>query len=263
MDVHILVHMTDGEQRRTLDSVTKTLDVVEALWRAEGAGVTELTELVDLPKSTVHAHLSTLREKGYVVQAEGEYRLSLRFLTYGEHVKTAEPLYEVASDPVGNLAERTGERVFCATHQNGLATVLCVSEGARSLHSDITVGTHVYMHASAIGKAMLAHMPTERVEAIIEEWGLPGFTEDTITTREGLFAEIEQVRESGVAVNSGEFRPGVHVVAAPVVPEAGSVAGAIALSGPEQRLHSEWSEEELHDHLLAAANTVEVNFSFA
>lgn len=254
--------MGDGDAGRTLDSVTKTLDVVEALWRAEGAGVTELTELVDLPKSTVHAHLSTLREKGYVVQDEGEYRLSLRFLTYGEHVKNAQPLYGVAQDPIDDLAERTGERVFCSTYQNALATVLYVAEGERSLDSDITVGTHMYPHASATGKAMMAHMTDDRIDAIVEEWGLPRFTQSTITSRDDLYAELERVRQRGVAINDGEYRPGVHVVAAPIVPGEGPVAGAIALSGPEQRLHSEWGEDELHDHLLAAANTIEVNLSF-
>lgn len=255
--------MADTAAPRTLDSVTKTLDIVEALWRADGAGVTELTDLVDLPKSTVHAHLSTLREKGYVLQDDGEYRLSLRFLTYGEHVKEAEPLYHVARDPVEDLAERTGERVFCSKEQNGLATVICVSEGARSLDSDITVGTHMYHHASATGKAMMAHMEEERIEEIIDEWGLPGFTEDTLTTREALFADLERVRERGVATSLAEYRPGVNVIAAPILTEDDDVAGSVALSGPEQRLRSEWGEEELYDHLLAAANTIEVNLNFA
>ncbi len=254
--------MADGDGPRTLDSVTKTLDIVEALWQADGAGVTELTELLDLPKSTVHAHLSTLAEKGYVVQADGEYRLSLRFLTYGEHVKNAEPLYEVAHDPIADLARRTGERVFCSTHQNGLATMLDVVEGDRSLQSDITVGTHTYLHASATGKAMLAHMDEAAIEAVIDEWGLPGFTDSTITTREALYDELERIRDRGVAINDGEYRPGVHSVAAPIRHRDGSVAGAIALAGPEQRLRSEWGTEELHDHLLAAANTIEVNLSF-
>jgi DNA-binding IclR family transcriptional regulator len=254
--------MSDDAPPRTLDSVTKTLDILEALWQEAGAGVTELTDILDMPKSTVHAHLSTLRENGYLVMADGEYRLSLRFLTFGEHVKTDEPLYQVAQDPVADLAERTGERVFCATEQNGLGVVLCVARGDRSLQSDITVGTHVYLHASAVGKAMLAAMPRERIDAIVEQWGLPSFTEATITTREALLAEIADVRERGVAVSVGEYRRGVHVVAAPIETAEEEVAGAVALAGPEQRLRSEWGAETIEDHLLAAANTIEVNLNY-
>lgn len=244
---------------RTLDAVRKTLDILEALWRLEGAGVTAVTEEVDMPKSTVHAHLSTLRDKGYVLQAGGEYRLSLRFLTFGEYVKHAEPLYEIARDPVEDLAARTGERVYCTTHQNGLGAVLCVGEGERSLNSDISVGTHMYMHTSAAGKAILAHLPDEQVDEILETWGLPGYTDRTITTREELEAELAAVREAGVAENRGEYRPGVYAVAAPIEAQEGTVHGAIALAGPEKRLESEWGERALHDHVRAAANTVEVN----
>jgi DNA-binding IclR family transcriptional regulator len=71
------------------------------------------------------------------------------------------------------------------------------------------------------------------------------------------------VRERGVATNLAEYRPGVNVIAAPILTEDDGVAGSIALAGPEQRLRSEWGEAELDDHLLAAANTIEVNLNFA
>jgi len=254
--------MTESDGPRTLEAVTKTLNVIEALWRNEGAGVTELTDELSLPKSTVHAHLSTLREKGYVVQTDGEYNLSLRFLTYGEYVKHAENLYDTAKEPVRNLADRTGERVYFTTHQNGLGTVLCLGTGDRSFNSDITVGTHMYLHASAAGKAILAHMDSDDVDAIIDEWGLPTFTDETIGTRAALEAELERVRNRGIAENRGEYRPGVYTVGAPVVSPPDTVHGAVAIAGPEQRLLNEWGEEALYDHVRAVANTIEVNLSF-
>ncbi|MEF8867620.1 MAG: helix-turn-helix domain-containing protein, partial [Haloarculaceae archaeon] len=153
---------SDGTPERTLASVEKAFDVVETLWELEGAGVTAVAEALDLPKSTVHAHLATLESKGYVVSCGGKYRLSLRFLTFGEHVRRAEPLFHAARGPVEDLAERTGERVLCMTEQNGLGMVLHAGEGSRSLSGDVSVGTHVYHHCSAGGKAMMAHYPRER-----------------------------------------------------------------------------------------------------
>lgn len=256
--------MTGDDGGRQLEAVRKTLDIVEALWEADGAGVTELTELTGLPKSTVHAHLSTLRSKGYVVRDDGAYELSLRFLAFGEHVKHSEPLYEAAESPVEELAEQTGERVLCATYQNGLGTNLCVGEGRRSMSSDVDVGTHFYLHASALGKAILAHLPREEVEAVVDRWGLPAFTDTTITEREALFAELEAVREAGVAYNREEHMPGIHAVAAPILGADGErVHGAVSVLGPARRLESEWEEEELRNRLLATANTIEVNLMFA
>ncbi|WP_222920247.1 IclR family transcriptional regulator [Natrinema sp. SYSU A 869] len=252
---------TGGGNR--IDAVVKTLDILEALWQAEGAGVTALTERTGLAKSTVHAHLTTLRSKGYVVQEGDEYRLSLRFLSFGEHVKHAEPLYAASDAPIDELSERVSERVLCSTHQNGLGTVINVSEGTRSFTSDIDVGTHTYLHSSAGGKAMLAHFSDERVDEIIDEWGLPVFTDETITDRDALFNELAAIREEGVAYNRGEYLQGINAIAAPILSNDGTVYGAVTVAGPRHRLTNEWEENDLRNQLLSTANTIEVNMMFS
>lgn len=253
---------TDAAEGDRVQAVVKTLDVLEALWQAEGAGVTELTERTGLAKSTVHAHLTTLRSKGYVVQEGDEYRLSLRFLSFGEHVKRAQPLYDAAERPVADLAKRTGERVLCSTEQHGLGTVVRACDGERSVTSSIDVGTPTYLHCSAGGKAMLAHFDAEKIERIVDDWGLPAFTDETITDWEALVAELEAIREEGVAYNRGEYLPGISAVGAPVLGNDGTVYGAVTVAGPQHRLESEWDDDELHDQLLSAANTIEVNLLF-
>lgn len=245
-----------------IEAVVKALDVLEALWQAEGAGVTELTERTGLAKSTVHAHLSTLRSKGYVVQDGDEYRLSLRFLSFGEYVKHAEPLYEASETPIADLAERTGERVLCSTEQNGLGMIIRADDGSRSVTSNIEVGTPTYLHCSAGGKAMLAHFDEETVDRVVDEWGLPAFTDETITDREALAEELEQVREETIAYNRGEYLPGISAVGAPIIDNDGVVYGAVTVSGPTHRLENEWEMDELHNQLLSAANSIEVNLMF-
>lgn len=249
----------DGPAGRTLASVEKTFDVVETLWEQGGAGVTAVAEALDLPKSTIHAHLATLESKGYVVRRDGTYRLSLRFLTFGEHVRRAEPLFHAAREPVEDLAERTGERVLCMTEQNGLGVVLHVGEGSRSLSGDVTVGTNVYHHCSAGGKAMMAHYPPERVEAIVDRWGLPAFTDETITDRETLLAELATVREEGIAFNREEYIRGVLAVGVPIFDDEETVCGAVTIAGPVRRLYAEREPDALHDALLATANAIEVD----
>ena len=202
----------DEPAGRTLEAVEKAFDVVETLWEMEGAGVTAVAEALGLPKSTVHAHLRTLESNGYVVNDGGEYRLGLRFLTFGQFVRRAEPLFHAARQPVDDLAKRTGERVLCMTEQNGLGMVLYVGEGSRSLFGEVTVGTSIYHHCSAGGKAMMAHYPRERVDAIVDRWGLPAFTDETITDRETLLDELATVREEGIAFNREEYLRGVLAV---------------------------------------------------
>ncbi|QLG50154.1 IclR family transcriptional regulator [Natrinema halophilum] len=252
---------TNGRKR--VEAVVKTLDVLEALWQAEGAGVTELADRTDLAKSTVHTHLMTLHSKGYVVQDEEEYRLSLRFLSFGEHVKHAEPLYEASDGPITELSEETGERVLCSTHQNGLGAIINVRKGTRSFTSDIGIGTHTYLHNSAGGKAMLAHFSKQRVDEIIEDWGLPAFTEETITDRATLHDELEAIRDDGVAYSTGEYLPGISAIGVPILDTDGTVYGAVTVAGPEHRLENEWEENNLRNQLLSTANTIEVNIMFS
>ncbi|MFC6719267.1 IclR family transcriptional regulator [Natrialbaceae archaeon GCM10025810] len=248
---------TDSDHR--VQAVVKTLDVLEALWRSGGAGVTELTDRTGLPKSTVHAHLTTLKSKGYVVQDGDEYRLSFRFLTFGEHVKHAEPLYEASETPIADLADRTGERVLCSTEQNGLGTVLRASDGPRSVTTGIDVGTHTYLHSSSGGKAMLAYFDEEKVDRIVDRWGLPGFTENTLTDRESLAAELETIREEGIAYSHEEYMPGLSGIGAPILGDDDVVYGAITVFGPTHRLENERDVSDLQNHLLSATNTIEVN----
>ena len=253
---------TRGDGGYAIEAVTKALDVVEALWMLDGAGVTELADHLGMSKSTVHSHLATLRQKGYVVADDGTYRLGFRFLNFGEYVKRSEPLYEAAQPIIEELARETEERVFCMVEQQGLATVICAATGERSVRMDTRVGTHSYMHCSAAGKAILAHLPDERVDEIVDRWGLQRFTDQTVTDRDRLREHLQAGRERGFFVNREEYQRGVTAIGAPVLGED-RVLGAISIVGPAIRLRGDWSETDLPDHLLSAANRTEIDMSFS
>lgn len=242
----------------TLSSVERALDVIEALWQLEGAGVTELASELDMAKSTVHSHLATLHRKGYVVQDAEGYRLSLRFLTLGEHVKESEQIYVEGKPIVDELAEETDEHVLCMVEQHGLAGVVYDAKGRSSLHSEISVGTHSYLHSSAGGKAILAEMSDEEVDAVIDRWGLKEFTENTITDRDRLFEELEEVRERGIAYQREEYLHNVNAVGGAIT-YGDRVQGALVVIGPARRVQGDRLENEIADALLNALDVIEIN----
>lgn len=253
--------MESGNTPKTLTSVEKTFDIIEALWQLDGAGVTELAGYLDLSKSTIHAHLTTLAQDGFVISNDGHYKLGLRFLNFGEYVKRSQPLYAVAQPAVEELATETGERVFCMVEQHGLATVICVGEGSRSVQTDIRVGTHSYMHCSSAGKAILAHLSEQRTERILDQWGVKQFTTQTITDRDRLHEALQAGRERGYFFSREEYRTGVTAIGVPIVHDD-VVCGAISLSGPAMRLEGDWHERDLPNRLLSTANAIEVDLSF-
>lgn len=230
-----------------------SLSVVEALYRLDGARLSELTEEFGVSKSTLHQHLTTLRRARFVVKEGDVYHLGLRLFEFGEHSVTRKAEYRIAEGIVDGLAEKLDEVPDFSVEEHGLLV---------SLYSDL-YNTHrsnpnnerrtFYMHNTATGKAILSELSERSVDAIVERWGLPRATENTrTTTREELDAELAQIRERGYAVNDEEALEGLFSVAVPVCYPNGEVCGALSLDAPTYRIERAASER-LVEHLEAAA----------
>ncbi|MBX0297480.1 IclR family transcriptional regulator [Haloarcula nitratireducens] len=236
----------------------KLLEIISALDEGGPQGVTELATHLELPKSTVHYHLQVLDETGYVVRENQRYRLGLRFLEIGENTRRRIQLYEAAKEEINQLATTTGELAILMVEEQGLGVYLYKQGGEQAMDVDAPIGRHAYLHDRAIGKAILAHLPDERVEAIIQEHGLTQTTEETISTREELFDSLERIRSEEVAYNLGEAVEGLHAVAVPILTESGDVLGGISIAGPARRLEGDRITEEIPKHLFQAKNVIEL-----
>ncbi|MFP8954580.1 IclR family transcriptional regulator (plasmid) [Natrialbaceae archaeon A-arb3/5] len=236
----------------------KSLRLISELNRRGGARVTELANDLDMGKSAVHNHLSTLEEHGYVVEEAKTYRLSLKFLDIGGQIRNEMGVYKVAEPKVRELAEESGELVHLAVEEDGQGVYLCRSKGDRAVELDTYIGCRHHMHSAAFGKAILAHLPTERVNEIIDRHGLPAVTSKTITSRDELFEELDLTRERGFAVDDEERLEGLRCIAAPIRFDSG-VIGAISISAPTARIDDEWASNEFVEQLCRTANVIELN----
>lgn len=108
-----------------------------------------------------------------------------------------------------------------------------------AVHIDLYIGQRVYLHTLALGKAILAHLPRERVEEIIEEHGLLRETDLTITDRDELYDELEESRSRGIAFGPDERLQGLHGIATPIKNINGDVLGSISVAGPSKRIFEE------------------------
>ncbi|MGQ4557653.1 IclR family transcriptional regulator domain-containing protein [Halobellus sp. GM3] len=255
--------MTDDFDGRVIQSDEVLFDIIEHLEREGDSGVSELAEAVGRSKGTVHTHLTSLRNRGYVVNDGGKYRLGLRFLDLGIHVQNAVDLYHVAAPKLAEVAAEAEENARCVVEENGLGTFIVGATGKHSVNTDVRVGTQTHLHCISGGKAILAHLPTHRVREIVDAHGLPARTENTITDLDALLTELETIREDGYALNRGESIDGIHAVAAPVLDEDDAVVGAISVSGAANRLPIDRCRGELADLVVATANEVELNLTYA
>jgi DNA-binding IclR family transcriptional regulator len=236
---------------RTLDAVDTTLDVVQALHDSEGATLAELTDIVDVPKSTLYYHLKTLADRGYVVQNGDTYYVGLRFLTHGARAKRRKRAYEVIDQPLQDLAERTSAETDFAVEENGRLVVLSQTVGSGT-NEGFLEGSYLHMTNSSAGKAILAELSDSRIDSILDTWGMPQATPHSKTDREELLAELETVRERGYAVSDEELMEGLRSVSAVVHDTDGSILGAISVSGPTYRFTMEHVDGEIADLLLDA-----------
>jgi DNA-binding IclR family transcriptional regulator len=244
---------------RKVQAVQTSCDVLDALRELGEAGVTELADHLGLSKATVHGHLTTLYDNEYVVKSDGKYRLSLRFVDFGTHAKRSVDVYEVAGEEVDRLAAKTGEVAQLMVEEHGRGVYLHKTVGENGVQTASYVGGRRYLHCTALGKAMLAHLPESRVDEILDRHGMPRKTENTTTDREELKAELATVRERGVAFDSGEIFQGLRCVAAPVTGHDGELYGAISVSGPTSRMKGRRFEEEIPETVLGAANVIQIN----
>jgi len=245
-----------------IGSVLRAFDILERMVEQETVSVTELADELDAPKSTVHAYLTTLDEAGFVVNEGGSYRLGLRFLEYGGAVRNRSKLYEVAKHEVDKLAAETGEVANLGVEEEGLRVLLYKSAEPDAIHDNAPVGEFTNMHWTALGKAILAHLPDERVEEIVNARGLPRANEYTITENSDLLEELAEIRERGYSVEDQDRRQGVLTVGAPIFDRTSDeVVASISVSGPRNRLRENTSVEELAERVKSAANVVELRYS--
>lgn len=248
---------------RTVKSDETLLEIVLALKRMDGAGVTELANELGIAKSTAHSHLKTLHQYEFVVNEEGRYHVGLRFLDLGETARHRKKEYQTVREKVEELARQTDERAQFIVPEHGYGIYLYRAIGDHAVQTDSRIGKHIGLHASSAGKAILANMSDERVDEILEKRGLPAVTEHTITDPDVLEKELAGIRERGYAINKEESTQGLRAVGVPIVGPDDEVLGALSVSGPTHRMKGEWFESEIPDMILGAANEVELNITFS
>lgn len=255
------VHPSSEGGKNNIKSLETTFAIVDALKRRDGARITDLVDETGFSKSSVHKHLATLRDHGYVVKDGERYELGFRFLDIGGYVRAQFPNATFIKGKLQDLAAETGEIAQCMVEQQGQAVVLYRETGVNGLPTRTRPGKRIHMHQTASGKAILSQLPEERVSEIIEQHGLPAATAATITDREELRAELAEIDERGVAYNQGESTRGLCAVAAPVTTPDERVHCACVISGPRHRMEGTKMTEEYADLLLSVVNEIELDIA--
>lgn len=236
-----------------------SLKLVTALKRLETATIDELADNLGLASSTVHRHLTTLHEYGYVTKTGKTYRIGLQFLTVGGVAQRRITGYPIIKQKVDLLADKTDERAQFIVEEQGERIYLYTEVGASSVQTGAHIGKRGTIHNSAAGKAILAELPERTARDIIDRRGLRKSGPNSITNEQEFWRDLEEVREKGYALNLQETTEGVHAVGAAVSVAEGEVVGALSVSGPSTRLKKSRLEDEIADLILSATNEIKLH----
>lgn len=246
---------------RPIKSDETLFAIVESIRDLGRVGVTELANELGMSKGSVHHHLSTMEDYGYVTKSNGTYQLGLQFFDIGIDVRNQYDLNEVAKTELNNLVERTGEAGWYFVEEGGRGMFIGGHAAQRPMNEDVVIGTWKYLHCCAAGKAILAHLPEDEVECIIDTHGLPAMTENTITDRDTLMEELDNIREQGYALNLREENDALNAVSVPIFAES-ELIGSLGLGGAAHRVNREYCETNLVPEILKSANEIQLNLVY-
>ena len=224
---------------QTVNSVARALDILDCLaaHRRE-VGVTEISHELQVHKSTVSRMLATMESKGYVSSngTSGKYYLGMRLVELASYRLEQIDLRSQARPFLEELVQATGETAHLAVFSQGKVVYVDKVDTPQTLMMRSKIGYRVFAHCTALGKAILAALPDEIVERVINEKGLPRFTPNTIVDPLALKEHLRRVRVQGYAIDDEEHEEGIRCAAAAVLDHAGRVVGALSVSGPTLRI---------------------------
>lgn len=217
-------------------SVLTALRVLEELSKRP-AGVSELSRVLGLPKTTTHRSLMTLAQAGWVRPSNDDrnkWVLTGRSLMVGLAGSVEGNLRELARPEMTKLRDATGETIHLVVPDTPDLVVVARVDGTNSLRTFLPLGTHAPLHATASGRALLSVMSDPEVDEVLDA-GIGRFTANTLHSREQVLEEVRRSRERGYALNAAEWRSEIAAIGVPVVSRRGTAAAALAISMPLSR----------------------------
>lgn len=228
----------DKTAQNTIKSLDRAIDVLERLGVAGGSTLSALAGDLGQSPATVYRVLITLENRGLVefdADAQlwhigaGAFLIGARFLRRTALVDRARPVLR-------SLMEGTGETANLGVETEGRVLFVSQVETHATIRAFFPPGTLSPMHASGIGKALLAQMPPQRLARIIAAHPLERFTQHTLTSAEALASDLSRIRARGYSIDGEERNEGMRCVAAAVFDLHGDAVAGISVSGPTSRV---------------------------
>jgi len=217
----------------SVQSIDRTFDILELLSHFEsGLSLTEISEKIDLPKSTVHRLLKVLRDRNYIEKSDSPnvYRLGLAFIELCSGLLNSLELKTEAQVYLRKLMQQTGQVVFLAIQQEGEVVYIDKTERHNEIRDYCFIGQRRPLYCTALGKSLLMGCSEDEIRELVDPATMTRFTDNTITDIESLIREVHISRERGYSIDNEEVELGMKCVSAPILDYRNMVIAAVSTS---------------------------------
>lgn len=228
----------DKTAQNTIKSLDRAMAVFEHLSTLQGVSLSALAEQLDESPATLYRILFTLEARG-LVEFEateqlwhigpGAFVIGARFVRRTSLVERARPILR-------RLMEETGETANLGVAQGDQVLFVSQVETHSNIRAFFPPGTLSPLHASGIGKALLAFMDEGQRDRILARKSFPRFTEHTLCDADRIRDDLVRIRDRGYAIDGEEKNLGMRCIAAPVFNDFGEAVGGLSVSGPTSRV---------------------------
>lgn len=246
-----------AEAPQPSQSLDRALRLLKILADHDGLTLSDLAAHAGLPVATAHRLVTTLAAHGLVEPgaAAQTWSIGLEALRIGMAFRRRNNLALLGRPYMQALMERTGETVNLALLDQDAAVFVAQAECPHPLRAFFAMGERRALHASGIGKALLAVMTPQRRQALLALKPLAAFTPKTLTDPAALQADLDEINRRGWALDDEEANIGMRCIAAAIFNEFGEGVAGVSLSGPTARLTLD-KVEALAREVMACADAI-------
>lgn len=222
----------------SVKSAERVLRIFEYLAKySNGQTINEISNGLGYAPSSTYALVKTLLDNDYLyIDEMKRYTLGPRLIQLGASVSSNMDINKIAQPLLKNTMEELEETIFMAILSKEEIIYIAKETSGKTVTTNADIGSSKPIYCTGLGKVFLTFMENDKKAEILESIEFNKFTDNTVTSKEGLISQLNTFKKQGYAVDNEEIEEGLYCIAVPIFNSSKQVIAALSASGPKERM---------------------------
>jgi DNA-binding IclR family transcriptional regulator len=249
-----------------IQALHRAFKIVDILALSEsGLTLTEISEEIDLPVSTLYRILQNLMEWQYVKEdINGVYTLGLQLITLGNKANKNIGVRSVAKKYMEELSNITKETIYLSILDEKSGSIIYIDkiESKSNIKLGAGIGSRNYIHSTANGRVLVSQFDKDRILGLLNIRGIIKITDNTMTDTAEILKAVKETRSNGYSIDDLENEPEVRCIAAPIFDYRKKVVASLSISGISSHVTREKIDDNYLDLLLNSTKKISTELGY-